>query len=173
MCNFVFNYSPWQFFFPLCLFSRCTKNCFQINVCFMRVTDNLIWNPIFPHCSWQDLVAAAATGETGYKQRRWKARQQKPVWDAIAISCRRYPTPPSPPSPSLKLSEAMCSLHYKGFCSRMRHPSLPSDVIFLYLPLTRSQFLRTSQRQGSILHLPEYAEMLSIHADMNRKAIRT
>lgn len=47
-------------------------------------------------------------------------------------------SPRLPPSPSLKLSEAMCSLHYKGFCSRMRHPSLPSDVIFLHLPLTRS-----------------------------------
>lgn len=135
----------------------------------MRVTDNLTWNPIFPHCSWQHLVAAAATGETGYKQRRWKARQQKPVWDAIAISCRRYPARPLPPSPTLKLSEAMCSLHYKGFCSRMRHPSLPSDVFFLHHPLPVSKDEpETRQHSASA---PEYAEMLNIHTGKNQKAI--
>lgn len=66
----------------------------------------------------------------------------------------QVPHSPPSPSPTLKLSEAMCSLHYKGFCSRMRHPSLPSDVFFfLHLLLTLSQFLRMSQRQGSTLHL--------------------
>lgn len=138
----------------------------------MTVTDNLIWNPIFLHCNWQHLVAVAATGETGYKQRRWKARQQKPVWDVITISCRRYPARPLSPSPTLKLSEAMCSLHYKAFCSRMRHPSLPSDVFFsLHLSLTLSQFLRMSQRQGSTLHLHLNVRKCLIYTGTNQKAI--
>lgn len=107
------------------------------------------------HISSLHLTTPSCCGsdrETGYKQRRWKARQQKPVWDAIGM---RFPAAGTPltPSPTLKLSEAMCSLHYKGFCSRMRHPSLPSDVFFLHLPLTLSQFLRMSKRQGRTLHL--------------------
>lgn len=126
-------------------------NVLQINVCIIRISgsfvNNLILNPIFPH-SWQHLVAVAATGESGYKQRRWKARQQKPVWDAIAISCRRCPlSPPSPPTHTLR-SNVLIALQRLELQNEASFPFL-----WCFLSLTLFHFPRTNQRDTNA---PEY-----------------
>lgn len=155
------------------VFSGCrpTENCLQMNVFY----ESNWQSDLKSHISSPQLTTPSCCGSD---RGNWvQTEKMKGQTTEASLGCYydflpQVPRSPLSPSPTLKLSEAMCSLHYKGFCSRMRHPSQPSDVFFLHLPLTLSQFSKdepeTRQHSASA---PECAEMLNIHTGTNQKAI--
>ncbi len=118
-------------------------------MCFMRVTDNLTWNPIFPHCSWQHLVAAAATGKLGTNREDERPDNRSQSGMRLQFPAAGTPLTPSPRSNSQK----QCA-HCTTKASALEWGILPCPLMcfFLHLPLTLSQFLRMSKRQGRTLH---------------------